>query len=82
MTNKASQNVQNICLYQTYLEERIIAFRYLKRDYASKKQEGRLRHLKLSEGLLEETAALQRQLESVLNCKVKEASRLKYEMSF
>jgi hypothetical protein len=67
---KAPANVQNIYLYRAYLDERIITFRHLKRDYAAKR-ESRLRHLKVSEGLLKETSALQRQMESVLKCKVK-----------
>jgi hypothetical protein len=55
------------------LDERVIAFRHLKRDYvaeSSSKEEGRLRHLFVKDGLLKETAALQRQMESVLKCKV------------
>ncbi|KAI9472324.1 MAG: AP180 N-terminal homology domain-containing protein [Benjaminiella poitrasii] len=72
--NKSSSpaNVQNIYLYRAYLDERIIAFRHLRRDYvkeASSKGEGRLRHLRIEDGLLKETAALQRQTESVLKCK-------------
>ncbi|KAK4512476.1 translation elongation factor EF-1 alpha [Mucor velutinosus] len=65
-------NVQNIYLYRAYLDERVIAFRHLRRDYvaaSSSKEEGRLRHLLVKDGLLKETAALQRQMESVLKCK-------------
>ncbi|KAL9554834.1 hypothetical protein MBANPS3_002635 [Mucor bainieri] len=65
-------NVQNIYLYRAYLDERVIAFRHLRRDYvtaSSNKEEGRLRHLLVKDGLLKETAALQRQMESVLKCK-------------
>ncbi|GAN04401.1 hypothetical protein MAM1_0062d03861 [Mucor ambiguus] len=67
----APANVQNIYLYRAYLDERVIAFRRLKRDYvaaSSSKEEGRLRHLLVKDGLLKETAALQRQMESVLKC--------------
>lgn len=69
----APANVQNIYLYRAYLDERVIAFKHLKRDYvteSSSKEEGRLRHLFVKDGLLKETAALQRQMESVLKCKV------------
>lgn len=69
----APANVQNIYLYRAYLDERVIAFRHLKRDYVAEslsKEEGRLRHLFVKDGLLKETAALQRQMESVLKCKV------------
>ena len=68
----APANVQNIYLYRAYLDERVIAFRHLRRDYvaaSSSKEEGRLRHLLVKDGLLKETAALQRQMESVLKCK-------------
>lgn len=68
----APANVQNIYLYRAYLDERVIAFRHLRRDYvaeSSSKEEGRLRHLLIKDGLLKETAALQRQMESVLKCK-------------
>ncbi|KAI7901583.1 ANTH domain-containing protein [Cokeromyces recurvatus] len=72
--NKSSipANIQNIYLYRAYLDERIIAFRNLKRDYikeTSSKKEGRLRHLRIEDGLLKDTTALQRQMESVLKCK-------------
>jgi hypothetical protein len=36
----------------------------------SNNKEGRLRHLSVSQGLLKETAALQRQSDAVLKCKV------------
>ncbi|CEP19291.1 hypothetical protein [Parasitella parasitica] len=64
-------NVQNIYMYRAYLDERIIAYKSLKRDHAaeSSKQEGRLRHLLVKDGLLKETTVLQRQMESVLKCK-------------
>lgn len=68
----APASVQNIYLYRTYLDERIVAFQHLKRDYVKEtsfKKEGRLRHLSVSEGLLKETSALQRQIENVLKCK-------------
>lgn len=69
----APASVQNIYLYRAYLDERIVAFQHLKRDYVKEtsfKKEGRLRHLSVSEGLLKETPALQRQIENVLKCKV------------
>ncbi|KAG1089210.1 hypothetical protein G6F42_020041 [Rhizopus arrhizus] len=71
-SHTAPANVQNIYLYRAYLDERVIAFRHLRRDYvadSSSKEEGRLRHLLIKDGLLKETAALQRQMESVLKCK-------------
>lgn len=74
MIKIAPANVHNIYLYRAYLDERVIAFRDLKRDFVyemSNQKEGRLRHLSVANGLLRETASLQRQSDSVLKCKVK-----------
>ncbi|CAO3649825.1 unnamed protein product [Mucor hiemalis] len=68
----APASVQNIYLYRAYLDERIVTFQHLKRDFVKEtsfKKEGRLRHLSVSGGLLKETPALQRQIENVLKCK-------------
>lgn len=69
-------------MYRAYLDERVVAYRHLRRDYihelVKNKEGGRLRHLSLTDGLLRELAALQRQLHSALECKV----RILYSFSF
>jgi hypothetical protein len=73
-TTTAPASVQNIHLYVAYLNEKIVAYRHLKRDYIKESvpnKEGRLRHLSVPNGLLKETSALQRQIENVLCCKVR-----------
>ncbi|KAI8355075.1 ANTH domain-containing protein [Choanephora cucurbitarum] len=71
--NKAASpsNVQNIYLYRAYLDERLIVYRQLDRDYVRRIHDGehRLRQLSVANGLLNETEALQRQMASALKCK-------------
>ena len=69
----APSNVQNIYLYRAYLDERLIVYRQLDRDYVRRIHDGehRLRQLSVANGLLNETEALQRQMASALKCKVR-----------
>jgi hypothetical protein len=56
-----------------YLEEKVGVYRELKVDFTkvgSEKGGGRLRKLSVAKGLLREVKTLQRQLETLLNCKV------------
>jgi hypothetical protein len=73
--------MHNIYLYRAYLDERVIAFRHLRRDYSTEESssegQGRLRHLSIKDGLLKELASLQRQMESVVKCSVRKRKKEK-----
>ncbi|RIA92620.1 ANTH domain-containing protein [Glomus cerebriforme] len=68
--NGAEQN-KNIHSYAIYLEEKVAVYRELKVDFTKVNKEGggRLRKLTVAKGLLREVKILQRQLETLLNCK-------------
>lgn len=67
-------HIQNIYLYTSYLEQKVIAFRQLKYDYVKNtmgSKVGKLRRLSVKDGLLKETVVLQKQVGSLLKCNVK-----------
>ncbi|KAI8970466.1 AP180 N-terminal homology domain-containing protein [Mycotypha africana] len=76
-----TQNIENIYMYKNYIDERIVAFRHTRRDYAANEAKfstirrnsavggRRLSHITVKEGLLKEMKALQRQLDAILQCK-------------
>ncbi|KAI8389352.1 AP180 N-terminal homology domain-containing protein [Blakeslea trispora] len=85
MKNKTAGNhVQNIYLYRAYLDERLIVYRQLDRDYVRRVHDGehRLRHLSVAHGLLSETDALQRQMASVLKCKFNVSEEGEHAITF
>lgn len=66
-------HIQNIYLYTSYLEQKVIAFRQLKYDYVKNTMDskvGKLRRLSVKDGLLKDTIILQKQIGSLLKCTV------------
>jgi hypothetical protein len=67
-------HIQNIYLYTSYLEQKVIAFRQLRYDYVKNTMSnkvGKLRRLSVKEGLLKETIILQKQIGALLKCNVR-----------
>src|SRR5206468_1298843 len=68
-----AEQYKNIHSYAIYLEEKVAVYRELKVDFtkvANVEGGGRLKKLTVAKGLLREVNTLQRQLETLLNCKV------------
>lgn len=68
-----AEQIKNIHSYAIYLEEKVAVYRELKVDFAKVpigEGGGRLRKLTVAKGLLREVNILQRQLDTLLNCKV------------
>jgi hypothetical protein len=68
-----AEQTKNIHTYAIYLEEKVAVYRELKIDFikiANEENGGRLKKLTVAKGLLREVKILQRQLETLLNCKV------------
>ncbi|KAI7869287.1 ANTH domain-containing protein [Spinellus fusiger] len=67
-----SKQLQNMHIYKSYLDEKLGCYKEFKIDFVkstSGHNDGHLRHLSISKGLLKETSALQKQINSVLKCK-------------
>ncbi|RGB42123.1 ANTH domain-containing protein [Rhizophagus diaphanus] len=67
-----AEQIKNIHSYAIYLEEKVAVYRELKVDFAKAtngESGGRLKKLTVSKGLLREVNILQRQLDTLLNCK-------------
>ncbi|GBC02872.1 hypothetical protein RclHR1_04870015 [Rhizophagus clarus] len=69
-----AEQIKNIHSYAIYLEEKVAVYRELKVDFAKVtngkgESDGRLKKLTVAKGLLREVNILQRQLDTLLNCK-------------
>lgn len=67
-----AEQIKNIHSYAIYLEEKVAVYRELKVDFAKATNGGgggRLKKLTVAKGLLREVNTLQRQLDTLLNCK-------------
>ncbi|KAI8146686.1 ANTH domain-containing protein [Fennellomyces sp. T-0311] len=73
--NKSSTQaqVQNIRTYKDYLVRKVEAYGETRIDQVKstgQNKQGRLRHLSVANGLLKETEVLQKQIASIMNCKL------------